>query len=106
MSCLSPDPVVKICLLHNGKKLKKKKTSAARNTLNPTWNEAVVFSLPNEYLSDLTVDITVVNDNLLGNNEVLGRVQLGADSNDEELQHWNDVLRSKSATARWHHLTL
>lgn len=40
------DPFVKVVLQHNGKRLKKKKTSVKQNTLNPYFNESFSFEIP------------------------------------------------------------
>ncbi|KOB75189.1 putative synaptotagmin X, partial [Operophtera brumata] len=42
----SSDPYVKICLICQGKRIKKKKTTVKKNTLSPVYNEALVFDLP------------------------------------------------------------
>lgn len=40
------DPFVKVVLQHNGKRIKKKKTSVKQNTLNPYFNESFSFEIP------------------------------------------------------------
>ncbi len=40
------DPFVKVVLQHNGKRLKKKKTTVKQNTLNPYFNESFSFEIP------------------------------------------------------------
>ena len=37
---------MKINLLQNGKRLKKKKTTVKKNTLNPYYNESFSFEIP------------------------------------------------------------
>lgn len=40
------DPFVKMVLQHNGKRIKKKKTTVKQNTLNPYFNESFSFEIP------------------------------------------------------------
>uniref|UniRef100_A0A674P6F8 Synaptotagmin 6 n=1 Tax=Takifugu rubripes TaxID=31033 RepID=A0A674P6F8_TAKRU len=40
------DPYVKVSLMCDGRRLKKKKTSIKKNTLNPSYNEAIIFDIP------------------------------------------------------------
>lgn len=43
---LSSDPFVKVHLILNRKKWKKKRTSVKKNTLSPYFNEVFVFEVP------------------------------------------------------------
>ena len=44
------DPYVKISLLLNGKRIKKKKTTIKKCTLNPYYNESFSFEVPFEQI--------------------------------------------------------
>lgn len=46
MPFFTPDPFVKVHLLQGGKKVRKKKTTIKKNTLNPYYNEAFSFEVP------------------------------------------------------------
>jgi len=46
----APDPYVKLSLLLNGKRVKKKKSSVKKCTLNPYFNESFTFEVPFEQI--------------------------------------------------------
>lgn len=50
MNLACADPYVKIALMQNGKRLKKKKTSIKKCTLNPYYNESFTFEVPFEQI--------------------------------------------------------
>lgn len=43
----------------NEKRLKRKKTSAKKNTKNPQYNESLIFTIPNNSLCDTVLEIEV-----------------------------------------------
>ncbi|XP_016120192.1 synaptotagmin-2-like, partial [Sinocyclocheilus grahami] len=63
------DPYVKIVLQHNGKRLKKKKTTVKKNTLNPYFNESFSFEVPFEQIQKVQLLITVYDYDKLGSND-------------------------------------
>lgn len=98
------NPYVKVSLVVGGRRLKKKKTTTQKGTVNPVFNEALTFSVTKEQLRCSTLELTVLHDNLLGQNETLGRVMIGPNSKGEEGEHFRAMTASRTAVARWHPL--
>lgn len=99
------DPYVKISLMQNGKRVKKKKTTIKKCTLNPYYNESFTFEVPFEQIQKVTLIITVVDYDRIGTSEPIGRVLLGCNSTGTELRHWSDMLANpRRPIAQWHTL--
>jgi synaptotagmin-10 len=99
----SSDPYVKVSIIYNGKRLKKKKTTALRNTVNPVFNEALTFDISRDTLKHSVIEFLVMHDSLLGTNELLGRAVVGNSSEvtTESRQFFDEIFRTKTATAQW-----
>ncbi|XP_037974985.2 synaptotagmin 1 isoform X1 [Plutella xylostella] len=99
------DPYVKIALMQNGKRLKKKKTSIKKCTLNPYYNESFTFEVPFEQIQKVNLVVTVVDYDRIGTSEPIGKVCLGYNASGTELRHWSDMLASpRRPIAQWHTL--
>uniref|UniRef100_A0A1I7ZZA3 Synaptotagmin n=1 Tax=Steinernema glaseri TaxID=37863 RepID=A0A1I7ZZA3_9BILA len=99
------DPYVKIVLMQGGKRLKKKKTSIKKCTLNPYYNESFSFEVPFEQIQKVSLMITVMDYDKLGSNDAIGRCLLGCAATGAELRHWMDMLASpRRPIAQWHTL--
>ncbi|XP_050665026.1 synaptotagmin 1 isoform X3 [Leptidea sinapis] len=99
------DPYVKIALMQNGKRLKKKKTSIKKCTLNPYYNESFTFEVPFEQIQKVNLVVTVVDYDRIGTSEPIGKVVLGYSASGTELRHWSDMLASpRRPIAQWHTL--
>lgn len=62
------DPYVKVSLICDGRRLKKKKTSIKKNTLNPTYNEAIIFDIPPDSMDHVSLHISVMDYDLYVHN--------------------------------------
>ncbi|CAD5113445.1 DgyrCDS2612 [Dimorphilus gyrociliatus] len=99
------DPYVKLSLMMNGKRIKKKKTTIKKCTLNPYYNESFTFEVPFEQIQKVTLIITVVDYDRIGTSEPIGRIVLGCTATGAELRHWSDMLANpRRPIAQWHTL--
>ncbi|CAG5927400.1 unnamed protein product, partial [Menidia menidia] len=97
------DPYAKIHLMQNGKRLKKKKTTIKKNTLNPYYNESFSFEVPFEQIQKVQIVITVLDYDKIGKNDAIGKVFVGLNSSGTELRHWSDMLANpRRPIAQWH----
>lgn len=124
---------MKIVLQQNGKRIKKKKTTVKKNTLNPYFNESFSFEVPFEqiqvpfitgnqfwntkhYVDKLVicisfafqkvqVVITVFDYDKLGSNDPIGKTFMGYGATGVGLRHWSDMLANpRRPVAQWHTL--
>lgn len=93
------DPYVKVYLLAAGKRVKKKKTSVRKGTLNPVFNEAVSFDIAMDALNSVDLLLSVMHEN-----EIIGCVPIGAHATGKELSHWREVRTANKPIAHWHSL--
>lgn len=99
------DPYVKINLLQNGKRLKKKKTTVKKNTLNPYYNESFSFEIPLEQMQKILAVITVLDYDKIGKNDAIGKILVGSKTTGAGLKHWSDMLANpRRPIAQWHPL--
>ena len=88
------DPYVKLYLLPDPTKATKLKTKIARKTLNPTFNETLLYSMSESEVRQRCLQVTVLDHDYVGENEFLGGVLI--DLSQAEL---------KKSVARWYALT-
>ncbi|NWX23713.1 SYT1 protein, partial [Aegotheles bennettii] len=99
------DPFVKVHLILNRKKWKKKTTSVKKNTLSPYFNEAFVFEVPFNQIQNTDVVISVWDHDKVTKNEPIGKLFLGCRATGNQLRHWSDMLSNPSRPlAQWHSL--
>uniref|UniRef100_A0A3Q2DEE8 Synaptotagmin IXa n=1 Tax=Cyprinodon variegatus TaxID=28743 RepID=A0A3Q2DEE8_CYPVA len=99
------DPYVKVSLMCKGQRLKKRKTSTKRNTLNPVYNEAIVFDVLPENIEQISLLIAVMDYDRVGHNEVIGVCRVGNDADSLGREHWSEMLTyPRKPVAHWHPL--
>ncbi|XP_056294169.1 synaptotagmin-2-like [Pseudoliparis swirei] len=104
-ACGLSDPYVKIQLLQGGKRLKKKKTTVKKNTLNPYYNESFSFEIPLEQMQKILVAVTVFDYDKIGKNDAIGKIFVGSKASGLGLKHWSDMLTNpRRPIAQWHPL--
>ncbi|KXJ11752.1 synaptotagmin-1 [Exaiptasia diaphana] len=102
------NPFVKVVLLFDGHKIKKKKTSSRHQDRNPVYNDAMMFDIPIQLLHRIIFVLSVA-DKMAGNtrSDVIGRVVIGSPTIGEALSHWQQMLVSpRRPIAAWHRLTM
>jgi len=115
---LCSDPYVKVYLNYNGQRIAKKKTHIKKRTLNPVYNESFIFDLPSSssnsdslnsmpcgVLAGVSLEMVVLAWDQMTKNEVIGRLEIGTNSGDEESSHWAEVISfPRKQIANWHEL--
>ncbi|XP_078663503.1 synaptotagmin-1-like isoform X1 [Branchiostoma floridae x Branchiostoma belcheri] len=100
------DPYVKMQLFSNNKRLKKKKTTIKKRTLNPYYNESFTFEVPFEQIQRVELKLTVMDWDRTSKNDPIGELRLGPNATGAELRHWSDMLANpRRPIAQWHTLT-
>ncbi|KAL1471318.1 hypothetical protein MTO96_023725 [Rhipicephalus appendiculatus] len=84
---------------------RKKKTSVKKSTLNPVFNEALVFDVPPENVDDVNLAIKVVDYDRVGPNELMGCCAVGQLATGVGRDHWLAVMDNpRKPTAQWYPL--
>ncbi|XP_026696415.2 synaptotagmin-7 [Ciona intestinalis] len=101
------DPYVKIWLIYRGKRIEKKKTEIHKNNLNPEFQEEFTFNAPMDRLREMQLEITVMDHDIIGRNDTIGKIYLGHKSGGLEKQHWKDMLtNARKPCLQWHVLKI
>jgi len=101
------DPYVKVWLLFGEKRVDKKKTPIYKCNLNPTFNQTFEFDVPWEQIRDCSLEVSVMDFDTIGRNELIGKLMLGArnGSGPRESAQWGDMIaKPRQAAVVWHRL--
>ena len=74
---LEIDPYVKVWLMFGDRRVEKKKTPVYKCNLNPIFNATFEYDVPWEQIRDCALDVTVMDFDTVGRNELIGKLILG-----------------------------
>ncbi|XP_073724950.1 synaptotagmin VIII isoform X1 [Misgurnus anguillicaudatus] len=101
----SSDPYVKVQLILDRKKWKKKRTSVKKQTVNPYFNESFTFDVSFEQIQKVQLVISVWDHDKISRNDAIGKIYLGCSATGNQLRHWADMLSNpRKPVAQWHTL--
>ncbi|XP_035825605.1 synaptotagmin-A [Aplysia californica] len=98
---------IKITLMYDGRQLKKSKTSAKGNDLNPVYNETFVFDVPAYQLDKVYFSIAVigVEKDKEDGRHLLGRLYIGVNFDPDARAQWLEMVHNaRKQVACWHKL--
>ncbi|XP_025833213.1 synaptotagmin-10-like [Agrilus planipennis] len=99
------DPYVKVYLICQGKRIKKKKTSVKKSTLNPVYNEALVFDVPSDNVEDVSLIVKVFDYDRIGSDDLMGCTAIGSSFIGVGRDHWLEMLDNpRRPVAQWYTL--
>uniref|UniRef100_A0A667HKM6 Synaptotagmin 10 n=1 Tax=Lynx canadensis TaxID=61383 RepID=A0A667HKM6_LYNCA len=81
-----------IGLMGQGSEIKKEENNDEENTLNPVYNEAIIFDIPPENVDQVSLSIAVMDYDRYDHNEVIGVCRTGLDAEGLGRDHWNEML--------------
>ena len=89
--------------MHDGKKVEKKKTVVKEKTLNPVFDDTIMFTVPYERIRQTTLVVSVMDYDRMGRNEPIGQIVLGSKSAPMEVKHWNEMFgKTRTPVVKWH----
>ncbi|KAK3929936.1 Synaptotagmin-C [Frankliniella fusca] len=104
-SDLKPHPYVKVYLLCQGRRIKKRKTTVKRSSLAPVYNEALVFDVPSSNVEDVSLIVKVIDYDRIGHNELMGCCGIGPSFIGVGREHWQEMLDNpRKPVAQWYTL--
>ena len=91
-------------------KIKRKKTSVKRNTLNPKWNEEISFNITGVSLAESALEIGVYHHDLIAPDEPLGFLRFenvtpissANIAQHSEIIHWCEIINGEQHTPCWY----
>ncbi|GFS72712.1 uncharacterized protein TNCV_1421001 [Trichonephila clavipes] len=120
--CPVTAPFIRVLLMHNGKLLKKKKTSSRQGSTSPVFNETLTFDVPpaqldhvmflvvashrdpqDQSLSSPDSPTSPPNSSGARKSRHIGKVVIGSSVKGMALNHWKAMKQSpRKQVTQWH----
>lgn len=65
-----------------------------KNTLNPIYNESMLFDIPHDQIDQIDMIVKVIDYDRVGSNELIGCVGIGPSFNGIGRDHWFRMLEN------------
>jgi Ca2+-dependent lipid-binding protein len=92
-----------VWLTYDGKRIKKQKTRCKPKTLEPHFNETFTFDIDPDRLPVTSLSIVVMDHDIVGQNDMIGRIAIGSSGDPTESRHWKEMLsKPQQMIERWH----
>ncbi len=101
------DPYIKVYLLHKQKRMSKWKSTTKKSTLSPIFNDTFEFKILGMDPEDISIEVFVMNHDMLRRNDVIGTVYIGSTVHTQSLgvTHYKEMLASpQHPITHWHKL--
>merc|ERR1719245_1335632 len=80
-------------------------TSVKNANLNPYFNESFVFVVEEHLLTKVNLEVTVLDYDMLGGSDAIGKVTLGKNRKKLEKKHWVEMVENpRRPIIHWHQL--
>lgn len=91
--------------MHDGRPMKKNKTEACTNDVNPSFNESFTYDVPSSQLEKVYFNLAVLHVDKAGKRHVVGRLYLGLNFDPDAREQWLEMARSsRKQVTSWHRL--
>lgn len=101
-------PYVQVSLKHDGRLLKKLRTSVVKHDQNPVFNKNMQFEVLTYMIEQITLTVKVRHHNELGRSRTFAIIKIGKDAVGSGSLQWIDMLKSigvnkeSEPIERWH----
>ncbi|KAK7501816.1 hypothetical protein BaRGS_00006902 [Batillaria attramentaria] len=96
---------VKVTLMHDGRPMKKTKTAAQTNDVNPCFNETFTFDVPTHQLEKVYFSLAVLHVDKEGKRHLVGRSYIGRSFDADARDQWEEMMHSpRKQVTCWHRL--